>query len=352
MPIWVRMISSGWPTITAGAEMPESILVTGGAGYIGSHVCQAVSTAGLQPVVYDNMSSGHGWAVQWGPLEGGDLIDAGRLDEVMRKYRPVAVIHLAGLIVSSESVRDPEPYYASNVAGSLTLLEAMRRNGIERMVFSSSAAVYGEPDVTPIPEQHPRRPLNPYGTSKLVIETALQDYARAYGLHSVSLRYFNAAGADPAGEIGEAHPIESHLIPLVLDAAAGLRPAIAIYGTDYPTRDGTCIRDYIHVSDLAEAHVLALRYLGRAVGAHAFNLGSGSGATVREVIRTAEGIVGRKIPLNIAARRPGDPAALLADPGRAHQLLGWQPRLSDLDTMISTAWLWHQKMLHRRKAML
>ena len=332
--------------------MTDSVLVTGGAGYIGSHVCQALAAAGLQPVVYDNMSSGHGWAVQWGPLEGGDLIDAGRLDEVMRRYRPVAVIHLAGLIVSSESVSDPGPYYASNVTGSLALFEAMRRNGVERIVFSSSAAVYGEPEATPIPEQHPRRPLNPYGTSKLVIEGALQDYARAYGLHSVSLRYFNAAGADPAAGIGEAHPVESHLIPLVLDAASGLRPAISVYGTDYPTGDGTCIRDYIHVCDLADAHVLALRYLDRAVGAHAFNLGSGTGATVREVIRIAEGITGRRIPLTFAPRRPGDPAVLLADPARAIQLLGWQPRLSDLETMVSTAWAWHQKMMQRRKAMI
>jgi UDP-arabinose 4-epimerase len=332
--------------------MPETVLVTGGAGYIGSHVCQALAAAGLQPVVYDNMSSGHAWAVQWGPLEGGDLLDPGRLDEVMRKYSPVAVIHLAGLIVSSDSVRDPEPYYAGNVAGSLGLLAAMRRNGIERIVFSSSAAVYGEPEQTPITEQHPRRPLNPYGTSKLVIEGALQDYARAYGLHSVSLRYFNAAGADPSGMIGEAHPLETHLIPLVLEVAAGLRPALAVYGTDYPTADGTCIRDYIHVSDLADAHVLALRYLDRAVGAHVFNLGSGSGATVREVVRIAEGVSGHHIPLSIAPRRPGDPAALLADAGRAHQLLDWQPRLSDLETMISTAWLWHQKMLQRRKAMV
>jgi len=332
--------------------MAEAILVTGGAGYVGSHVCQALSAAGYLPVVYDNLLSGHGWAVQWGPLEGGDLIDAARLEEVIRRYRPVAVIHLAGLIISSESVREPEQYYTNNVTGSLSLLAAMRRNGIERIVFSSSAAVYGEPEVIPIPETHRQLPLNPYGTSKLVIEGALHDYARAYGLHSVSLRYFNAAGADPAGEIGEAHHVETHLVPLVLDVAAGLRPAVAVYGTDYPTPDGTCIRDYVHVTDLAEAHILALQYLDRAVGAHVFNLGSGEGATVRAVIRMVEGITGRMIPLSIAPRRPGDPAALLADSGRARQVLGWQPRLSDLDTVVATAWAWHQNVMQQRKAVL
>lgn len=336
----------------AAADMQDAVLVTGGAGYIGSHVCQALAAAGYLPVVYDNLSSGHGWAVRWGPLEGGDLIDAGRLDEVMRRYHPKAVVHLAGLIISSESVREPERYYVNNVVGSLGLLEAMRRNGIERIVFSSSAAVYGEPEITPIPETHRQQPLNPYGTSKLVIEGALRDYARAYGLHSVSLRYFNAAGADPAGEIGEAHHIETHLIPLVLDAAAGSRPTIAVYGADYPTQDGTCIRDYVHVSDLAEAHVLALRYLDRAVGAHAFNLGSGEGATVRQVIRMAERVTGREIQLNVAARRPGDPAALLADSERARQMLGWQPRLSDLETMVATAWTWRQNVMQRRQVVL
>lgn len=336
----------------AAADMQDAVLVTGGAGYIGSHVCQALAAAGYLPVVYDNLSSGHGWAVRWGPLEGGDLIDAGRLDEVMRRYHPKAVVHLAGLIISSESVREPERYYVNNVVGSLSLLEAMRRNGIERIVFSSSAAVYGEPEVTPIPESHRQEPLNPYGTSKLVIEGALRDYARAYGLHSVSLRYFNAAGADPAGEIGEAHHIETHLIPLVLDVAAGSRPAIALYGADYPTQDGTCIRDYVHVSDLAEAHVLALRYLDRAVGAHAFNLGSGEGASVRQVVRMAERVTGRSIQLSVAPRRAGDPAALLADSERARQILGWQPRLSDLETMVATAWTWHRNVMQRRQAVL
>jgi UDP-arabinose 4-epimerase len=327
----------------AAADQP-SILVTGGAGYIGSHVCKALSEAGYLPVTYDNLCAGHPWAVRWGPLEGGDLVDAGRLDEVMRKYKPAAVIHLAGLIVVSESVTDPAQYYLNNVSGSIDLLDAMRRNGIERIVFSSSAAVYGEPEVTPMPESHPQYPLNPYGTSKLMIERVLQDYARAYNLHSASLRYFNAAGADAGGEIGEAHPVETHLIPLVLEVAAGKRHYAAIYGDSYPTRDGTCIRDYIHVSDLAQAHVLALRYLDSSVGAHAFNLGNGTGATVREVIDVARRITGHAIPARIEPPRPGDPAVLLADPGRARQLLGWQPIRSGLEQMVSSAWAWQQRV--------
>ncbi|WP_341913518.1 UDP-glucose 4-epimerase GalE [Ferrovibrio terrae] len=321
----------------------QTILVTGGAGYIGSHVCKAVAEAGYLPVTYDNLCAGHSWAVRWGPLEGGDLIDAARLDEVMRKYKPAAVIHLAGLIVVSESVRDPAQYYLNNVSGSIGLLDAMRRNGIEQIVFSSSAAVYGEPEMTPMPEAHPQQPVNPYGTSKQMIERVLQDYARAYNLHSVSLRYFNAAGADAGGEIGEAHPVETHLIPLVLEAAAGKRHSVAIYGEDYPTRDGTCIRDYIHVSDLARAHVLALHYLDNSVGAHAFNLGNGTGTTVREVIEVARRITGAVIPVRLEPPRPGDPAILLADSSRARQLLGWQTPHSTLEQMVSSAWAWQQR---------
>lgn len=327
----------------AAADSP-TILVTGGAGYIGSHVCKAVAEAGYLPVTYDNLCAGHSWAVRWGPLEGGDLIDAARLDEVMRKYKPAAVIHLAGLIVVSESVRDPAQYYLNNVNGSIGLLDAMRRNGIERIVFSSSAAVYGEPEMTPMPEGHPQQPVNPYGTSKQMIERVLQDYARAYNLHSVSLRYFNAAGADAGGEIGEAHPVETHLIPLVLEAAAGKRHYVAIYGDGYPTRDGTCIRDYIHVSDLAQAHVLALRYLDNSVGAHAFNLGNGAGTTVREVIEVARRITGSAIPVRIEPPRPGDPAILLADSSRARQLLDWQTPHSSLEQMVASAWAWQQRV--------
>lgn len=332
------------------ADGRPALLVTGGAGYIGSHVCKAVAEAGYLPVAYDNLTSGHAWAVQWGPLECGDLVDAGRLDEVMRQYRPVAVVHLAGLIVNSQSVTDPALYYDSNVAGSLGLLDAMRRNGIERIVFSSSAAVYGEPETTPLVETHPQRPLSPYGRSKMMIEQVLQDYARAYGLHSVSLRYFNAAGACESGLIGEAHPVETHLIPLVLEVAAGYRHVFSIYGANYPTRDGTCLRDYIHVSDLANAHVLALGYLNQSVGAHAFNLGCGQGATVREVVAVARSVTGHSIPLRVEPRRPGDPAILLADAGRAQKLLGWRPRRSELETVITTAWAWHRSIMLKKQA--
>lgn len=335
----------------AAADRP-SVLITGGAGYIGSHVCKAVADAGYLPVTYDNLSAGHAWAVRWGPLEGGDLIDGVRLDEVMRKYKPMAVIHLAGLIIVSESVKDPAQYYLNNVNGSIGLLDAMRRNGVERIVFSSSAAVYGEPEVTPMPETHRQQPLNPYGTSKLMIERVLQDYARAYNLRSASLRYFNAAGADAGGEIGEAHPVETHLIPLVLEVAAGKRHSVAIFGENYPTRDGTCIRDYIHVSDLARAHVLALRYLDNSVGAHAFNLGNGTGTTVREIIEVARRITGHAIPVRIEPPRPGDPAILLADPSRARQLLSWASSHSSLEQMVSSAWTWLQRVPAQQKIMV
>jgi len=330
----------------AAADMTKpALLVTGGAGYIGSHVCKAVAAAGFLPVTYDNLCSGHPWAVRWGPLETGELADGARLDAVMRKYRPAAVIHLAGLIAVGESVTDPALYYANNVSGSISLLDAMRRNGVDRIVFSSTAAVYGEPEeAMPMPESHPQRPLNPYGTSKLMIERVLQDYARAYGLRSVSLRYFNAAGADPDTEIGEAHPVETHLIPLILDVAAGRRHHIAIYGDDYATHDGTCLRDYIHVADLADAHVLALKYLDNSVGAHAFNLGNGAGTTVKEVIETVRRVTGAPIPVRVEARRPGDPAVLLADSDRARRILVWQPRHSAVETMVASAWAWHQRV--------
>ncbi len=324
--------------------MRPAVLVTGGAGYIGSHVARALALNGIEPVTYDNLSEGHRWAVRYGPLERGDLADQTRIEAVMRRYRPVAVVHLASLIAAGASVVQPADYYQNNVAGTLALLQAMREAGVGRLVFSSSAAVYGEPRTTPIDEDHPKLPINPYGGSKLMCERMIEDFAAAYGVRAASLRYFNAAGAEPGGEIGEAHRNETHLIPLVLEAAAGLRRHVAIFGTDYATRDGTCLRDYVHVCDVADAHLLALRFLEQQAGAHSFNLGSGSGSTVREVVAAAERITGRKVATEERPRRPGDPTALLADPARARDILGWKPRYPALDDQISTAWNWHGRL--------
>lgn len=324
--------------------MRPAVLVTGGAGYIGSHVARALTLHGMEPVTYDNLSEGHRWAVRYGPLERGDLADQARIEAVMRQYRPVAVVHLASLIAAGVSVVQPADYYQNNVAGTLALLQAMRETGIGRLVFSSSAAVYGEPRTSPIDEDHPKLPINPYGGSKLMCERMIEDFAAAYGVRAASLRYFNAAGAEPGGEIGEAHRNETHLIPLVLEAAAGLQRHIAIFGTDYATRDGTCLRDYVHVCDIADAHLLALRFLEHQAGAHCFNLGSGSGSTVREVVAAAERITGRKVATQERPRRPGDPTALLADPARARDILGWKPRYPTLDDQISTAWNWHGRL--------
>jgi UDP-arabinose 4-epimerase len=327
----------------AGRELGPTVLVTGGAGYIGSHVCKALAAAGYRPVTYDNLSEGHHWAVRWGPLERGNLAHTARLENAIRRHRPVAVIHLAGVIAAGESVSDPAKYYDINVAGTLSLLSVMRQQGIDRIVFSSSAAVYGEPRATPITEDHPLLPINPYGAGKLACERILHDFAGGYGMRSVSLRYFNAAGADPEGGIGEAHRVETHLIPLVLEAALGQRPAVSVFGTDYPTRDGTCMRDYVHVADLADAHVLAMDYLSGQAGAHVFNLGSGTGATVAEVVEAARAVTGRPIPVQMRVRRPGDPAALVADASRAKQVLRWMPRHPTLNAQVASAWKWHSR---------
>jgi UDP-glucose-4-epimerase GalE len=327
----------------AGRETAPALLVTGGAGYIGSHVCKVAAAAGYLPITFDNLEGGHRSAVRWGPLEKGDLRDAERVRSVLERWRPQAVIHLAGLIDTAASVRDPSSYYASNVSASVVLLDAMRQMGASSLIFSSSAAVYGEPSYTPIDEQHRCAPLSPYGASKMMVECILKDYFRAYGLKSVALRYFNAAGADVEGDIGESHPCETHLIPLILEAAAGKRQNVAVHGEDYETRDGSCVRDYIHVSDLASAHILAVEYLQRREGAYAFNLGSGDGATVREIIDAAGRICGQPVPVATGSRRPGDPAVLLADSAQARSELGWRPALSDLDTILSTAWAWHKK---------
>jgi len=319
-----------------------NILVTGGAGYIGSHTCKALARAGFTPITYDNFVYGHEWAVQWGPMERGDILDSQRLSRVMTEYRPVAVIHFAAFAYVGESVENPAKYYRNNVVGTLGLLDAMRNSSIDKIVFSSTCATYGIPKRIPIIEDAPQRPINPYGRSKLMVEQILADYGDAYNIKSVSLRYFNAAGADPDGELGECHDPETHLIPLVLDAAALRRPTVTIHGVDYATPDGTCIRDYIHVSDLADAHVRAMTRLGERNLERAYNLGTGKGYSVKEVISAASRISGRDIAVLNGSRRPGDPASLVADAGSAYRDLGWTPRYARIDDIVSTAWRWMQ----------
>jgi UDP-arabinose 4-epimerase len=320
-----------------------TLLVTGGAGYVGSHACKALAGAGFLPVSYDNLVYGHENAVRWGPLERGDLLDRTRLDQVLSVHRPIAVLHFAAFAYVGESVADPGKYYRNNVTGSLTLLEAMRDHSIRPIVFSSTCATYGVPDRVPISEGAPQRPINPYGMSKLMVERMLTDFGAAHGLQSVALRYFNAAGATPSGEIGEDHSPETHLIPLVLDAAAGIRKDVTIFGTDYATPDGTCVRDYIHVSDLADAHVLALSALTKGAGRSAYNLGTGTGVSVRQVIDAVRRISGQPVTARTEARRAGDPAILVADAGLAGAELGWKPGLSDIETIVATAWRWHRR---------
>lgn len=322
--------------------MTRIVLVTGGAGYIGSHAAKALAKAGYLPVTYDNLGHGHRAAVRWGPLEEGDLLDSTRLDAVLRKWQPEAVLHFAGLISVGESVENPSLYYQHNLVASLNLVQTMRAHNVDRIVFSSTAAIYGTPDVVPIPENAPVRPLNPYGASKAMVEAILADFGAAHGLRSVALRYFNAAGADPDGETGEAHEPETHLIPLALDALEGRRGALTVYGDDYPTPDGTCLRDYVHVSDLATAHVQALEYTGSAKAglSDAFNLGTGTGYSVRQVLDSIGRASGKSVPVRMGPRRPGDSAALVADPARAREILGWTPVLSDIDTIVQTALAW------------
>lgn len=321
----------------------QNILVTGGAGYIGSHACKALSKAGYRPIAYDNLSFGHEWAAKWGPLERGDILDRSRLDEVLKQYDPIAVLHFAAFTYVGESVADPGKYYRNNVAGSLTLLEAMRDRNIDTIVFSSTAATYGIPDAAPIREDAPQRPINPYGASKLMVERMIQDFAVAHKLKFAMLRYFNASGADPDNQIGEDHTPETHLIPLALDAAAGRRPSLTVFGSDYDTPDGTCVRDYIHVTDLAGAHICALEALKGGRPSAAYNLGNGLGASVQEVIDTAERVTGLPIPVVRGERRPGDPATLITDSSKAQQELGWVPAITDLGQIIATAWAWHQR---------
>jgi len=325
----------------------KNVLVTGGAGYIGSHACKALAKADYIPIAYDNLIYGHESAVQWGPFEQGDILDQNRLDEVIRQYQPAAIMHFAAFAYVGESVDHPGKYYRNNVTGSLTLLEAMHDNGIKHFIFSSTCATYGEPEQIPMTEVHKQAPINPYGQSKLMIEQMLRDFDTAHGIKSVSLRYYNAAGADPDGDTGEDHDPETHLIPLVLDAAAGKRPSITIFGDDYDTPDGTCIRDYIHVTDLADAHVKALKYLEQGGQSTAYNLGNGKGFSVKEVIDTAKNITGKDIPVEIGPRRPGDPPSLVGDATRIREELNWQPEYDDIETILETAWTWHRKSAER-----
>jgi UDP-arabinose 4-epimerase len=315
------------------------VLVAGGAGYIGSHTCKALAQAGHVPIVYDNLRTGHAWAVKWGPLEQGDLNDRSALDGVMRRHRPDAVINFAALAYVGESTKEPTLYYRTNVAGMITLLEAMRAHDIGSIVFSSSCATYGVPERLPIVETMTQHPINPYGRSKLMGEEILRDACAAHGLGAVALRYFNAAGADPDGELGEEHDPETHLIPLVLQAARGNRPSVSIFGSDYETPDGTCIRDYVHVTDLASAHVAALEVC-RAGRFAAYNLGTGSGASISEVIAWARRVTGKPIAAVAEGRRPGDPPVLVADASLAGTDLKWRPRHSDLGDIIGNAWKW------------
>jgi UDP-arabinose 4-epimerase len=325
-----------------------TILVTGGAGYIGSHACKALAAAGYTPVTFDNLARGHRDAVRWGPFVQGDILDRPALDDVLRQYRPAAVMHFAAFAYVAESASNPGRYYRNNVAGSLTLLEAMRHAGVYELVFSSTCATYGLPRTPLIAEDHPQEPINPYGASKLMVERMLRDFDAAHGLRSIALRYFNAAGADPAGEIGEDHEPEPHLVPLALDAALGRLPALTIHGDRHATPDGTGVRDYVHVSDLAEAHVLALKALQAGCASSAFNLGNGQGFSVREVIDAVQAVTGRPIQVRVGPPRAGDPPTLVADASRARAQLGWQPRITRLDEIVATAWQWHQRRRSHR----
>ncbi|MPQ93668.1 UDP-glucose 4-epimerase GalE [Thioclava sp. JE_KL1] len=320
--------------------MTSKVLVTGGAGFIGSHCCKALAAAGHTPVVFDDLSRGHADAVRWGPLVEGDLRDRELVETALKDHRIDAVIHFAALAYVGESVAEPTRYYDVNLGGTTALLGAMQAVGLDKIVFSSSCATYGTPETLPISEDTPQHPINPYGRSKLICEWMLEDAAAATDLRFAALRYFNASGADPSGEIGERHDPETHLIPLVLRAASGQGPAVKVFGTDYPTPDGTCIRDYIHVDDLARAHLLALDHLRGGGDSLKLNLGTGRGASIREVIASVERVTGRKVPFEDAPRRPGDPAELVADPSRARDALGFSARYRELDEIVSHAAPW------------
>ncbi len=323
--------------------MKHKVLVTGGAGYIGSHTVRALQQAGFEPWVFDNLVYGHSEFVAAEALIVGELRDQTLVEQVFREHQFVGVIHFAAYTYVGESVTDPLKYYRNNFSDTLNLLEVMTQAGVNNIIFSSSCATYGPPQFLPLTEDHPQNPISPYGMSKLMVEAALRDLHQAMGLRYLSLRYFNAAGADPDGGIGEDHNPETHLIPLVLDVALGRRPQITIFGTDYDTPDGTCIRDYIHVTDLASAHVLGLQYLLEGGASQHLNLGNGNGFSVHEVITMAEQVTGCPIPITLGARRPGDPAILVGSSQKIRQLLHWQPRYDALEVILKTAWVWHQQ---------
>ncbi len=317
------------------------VLVTGGAGYIGSHTAKELARSGHEPIVLDDLSAGHRWAVKWGPLAQGDLADQYFVSRTIRDFAIEAVIHFAADAKVGESVEQPRKYYWHNVVNSLKLADAMLDAGVKTIVFSSSAATYGVPTESPIPEEHVKLPVNPYGETKLTTERMLGDYAIAYGLQWMALRYFNACGADPAGEIGEDHDPESHMIPSAIEAALGQRPYVEIFGTDYPTPDGTAIRDYIHVTDLGRAHVRALEHLASGGESTAVNLGTGHGNSVREVIAAVQKFCDRQMPVREGPRRAGDPPVLVAGVEKAERLLGWTAEYREIDAIVETAWKWH-----------
>jgi len=325
--------------------MRSNILVTGGAGYIGSHTCKALAASGHNPIVLDDLSVGHRWAVKWGPLVVGDIGDRALVTKTVKRFRICATIHFAAHAYVAESVEQPRRYFENNVSKTLVLLDALLDAGVHKIVFSSSCATYGVPRGLPIAEDHPQSPISPYGASKLFVENVLNWYERAYGLRYMNLRYFNAAGADPDGEIGEDHTPETHLIPLVIAAAQRKIPFLELFGTDYDTPDGTAVRDYVHVCDLASAHVKALDHLLAEGASACVNLGTGRGHSIRDVISAVETISRRRVPVSEGPRRPGDPPALIANPQLGQALLGWRPGKSDLLTIVRTAWDWHQKAL-------
>ncbi|MBB97361.1 MAG: UDP-glucose 4-epimerase GalE [Rhodobacteraceae bacterium] len=320
----------------------QHVLVTGGAGYIGSHACKALKAAGYVPVTFDSFVTGWRQAVKYGPVEEGDLLDRARVDEVFATWKPVAVMHFAAISLVGEAMKIPGKYWRNNVLGSLNLIEAACAAGVKKFVFSSTCATYGEHDNVVLDESTPQEPLNAYGASKRAIEDILRDFAASDGLEHVIFRYFNVAGADPDGEVGEFHRPETHLIPLMLDAIDGKRDALTVFGTDYDTPDGTCIRDYVHVCDLVDAHVLGLKWLEEGKGNRVFNLGTGDGFSVREVIDQSRVVTNREVPYNEGPRRAGDAVKLVSGSTRAEEELGWRPTRSKMQTMIADAWRWHQ----------